>query len=1140
MLSRITIAGILVSLSGLTATSRGDAPADFVRLMNLGKAHLENRDSKSAIQAFSAAIKLDPKSAPALRNLTRAYLLARKHEEAFVSCKAAAALRTGSAAAQYLLGLTFVRRSRFEEALPYFETAIRLDPHTPALRFQLANAYQAAGKHDQAMDQLHETVRLDPLHSSAHFKLGAYARKAKDREEFQRRTREFMRLRKLFSDQTRTAEALETCVYTQPETVPTAPARDRAKRTPAIEVRFTDVTDKAFTRGGDRSSTAAVIEVDEIGRCTFFVADPGGSFSLMTMSPAGTFQRTPIDLKLSGEPVFSGCAIGDFHDDVPAGVKYDPKVHALSDVVLTGPVGLRLLERTGPKSFLDVTAPAGLTGVKANRARWVDYEHDGDIDLLLAGADGLELWQNNGDGRFENVTALVGIGKTAGVTDVATADLDADVSVDLIAACDTAPTLVFKNKRAGLFAPLPEPPGPWPVAKRILLDDLDNNGYPDAILIQKDQAVVLLGHSTVRHKLDLTGLDVAAATLVDYDNDGWLDFLAVGTMPGSDLRGIVRLYRNVATGFIDVSESTGLATMPTAALRDVIAADVDADGDTDILLITSEGKLRLLRNDGGHLNGQLKIRLTTLKTNPTGIGTHIELRHGDFWVTRSVTKWPIEIGLAGHQRLESLQTLWTNGVVDNQIDVPLLDEQPGTGSYTKTLTILEKNVAAGSCPFLYAWDGTGFRFVTDLLGNSPIGLPLRRDVMLTADPDEIVLIGDADLFPPRDGAYTVVVSDEFREILYLDQAKLIAVDHPSAIEVHPTDRLMPPPFPPSQVWALGSPARLMQALGDDGTDRTAAVRAIDGAFAPPGLPLPSPYRGMCHPLTLTLDFGPLESARPLVLALTGWLQYGDASTNIALSQNSALTIIPPTLEVERARGAWQPVDVTVGMPAGKTKTILCDLTGKLPRGARRLRLTTTFEIRWDRIALFERLLLPDSGTRLSPHRGPYRYHEQRPIGGELRWRGFSEIKSRQPGHATTPDFNVVRDRPSWRTALQGWCTRYGDVLELVTERDDRLVILSAGDALTLRFDATTFPPLPDGYLRTFFFYAVGWDKDGDHNVTGGATIAPLPTSRRPSTALESDFQWVIPDTLADDDEADWRLQYNTRWVPRNRFGREHY
>src|SRR5207244_10664375 len=128
----------------------------------------------------------------------------------------------------------------------------------------------------------------------------------------------------------------------------------------------------------------------------------------------------------------------------------------------------------------------------------------------------------------------------------------------------------------------------------------------------------------------------------------------------------------------------------------------------------------------------------------------------------------------------------------------------------------------------------------------------------------------------------------------------------------------------------------------------------------------------CQPLAVPWGLGAFDAACPLVLALTGRLQYGDASANIAASQNSAVSVVPPRLEVETERGQWQAVHVTVGLPAGKTKTILCDLTGKLPLGARRLRLTTTFEIRWDRIALFERApagelarhALEPSGARL--------------------------------------------------------------------------------------------------------------------------------------------------------------------------------
>ncbi len=414
---------------------------------------------------------------------------------------------------------------------------------------------------------------------------------------------------------------------------------------------------------------------------------------------------------------------------------------------------------------------------------------------------------------------------------------------------------------------------------------------------------------------------------------------------------------------------------------------------------------------------------------------------------------------------------------------------------------MEKNVAAGSCPFLYAWDGDGFRFVTDVLGNSPVGLSLRRGVPLDADPDELVRVGTGVDFPTRDGFFLLRMTEEMREVLYLDQVRLIAADHDPKVEVHPTDKLMPAPFPASELRALSNVTPPLGVEGDDGVERAAELRAIDGVYAPPGALLPPPLRGMTRPLALTFDFGPLDAFSAPVLALTGWLQYGDASTNIAVSQGAAAPI-PPRLEVE-VGGRFEPVDVVVGMPAGKTKTILVDLDGALPPGARRLRLTTNIELRWDRVALAEKL--PSAQVV---------EHAAGPSSARLDWRGFSEIRARARGHPTAPRFAAVSDRPPWRTALQGWATRYGDVLELASERDERLVIVGAGDALKLAFDAAAFPPIPSGMTRTFFCYSVGWDKDGDVNVIDGETIEPLPVA---STG------------------DDWRLRYNTRWVPWDQF-----
>ncbi len=1124
---------------------------ELARATHLGKAHLENRQARPAIDAFSRVVELDPRSAPAWRNLARAQLLARDDEAAEAALRKAVATEAESAATSYLRGLVAARRSRFEEALPHFELAVRLDPRVAALRYQLATAYQASGSHEQAREQLQETLRLDPLHTTAHYKLLGHAQRTGDREEVALREREVLRLRRLFGEQSRTPEALEKCAYTAAEPLP---ARHDTT-SPALEVTFADVTGEAFAGEARAAVEAAVAvtvtEVAEDGRATLFVAGGDGRLSLITAGPeprAGSgFAHATLDLELpaldgqeeaGGTPALpaaekAGEALalpavtsrgglfavaGNFHDEVPAGEIYDPAVHARSDVLLLHSRGAYLLAGTAAGGFVDVTARSGLGTLVGQRARWVDYEADGDLDLLVATRGGPQLWQNSGDGSFEEVTAAAGVAsprrganenETSGdpaVTDLAVADLDGNVVLDLVLARGEAPTLVLENQRTGQFRPLPEPPGPWPPARRVLLDDLDHDGRPDAVLVGDGAVTIVASGSSWRHLLDLDGLDPAAAALLDFDNDGRLDLLVAGTASDSEGRGRLRLWRNAARpgdghpqAWVDHTALAGLDA-DLDPVREIETADLDADGDTDLLLLTERG-LRLWRNEGGHRNGQIKIRLAGTKTNPGGLGTRIEVRRGGFWLSRTVSEMPIEIGLGGRTAgphrdsqagaLDVVQVTWTNGIVDNQLDVAA--GQP--------LTIVEKNVATGSCPFLYAWDGRGFRFVTDVLGNSPVGLSLHRGVPLDADPDEIVRIGPAADFPASGGTYLLRMTEEMREVLYLDQVRLLAADHDPGAEVHATDKLMPAPFPASELRALGRVATPRRVTSDDGRERTAALQAIDGVYAPPGMPLPPPLRGMTQPLALTFDFGPLSAYRAPILALTGWLQYGDASTNIAVSQGAAMAL-PPRLEVEVA-GRFEPIDVVVGMPAGKTKTILVDLEGKLPLGSRRLRLTTSFEIRWDRVALAEKQ--PASSIV---------EHAVGPASARLAWRGFSEIRARAPGHPTTPRFAAVSASPPWRTALRGWATRYGDVLELASERDDRLVIAGAGDALELAFDAAALPPLEPGRIRTFFFYSVGWDKDGDANVIDGDAIEPLPVA-------------AVGD--------DWRLRYNTRWVPWDQF-----
>jgi len=1089
--------------------------SEFVRWMNLGKAYLENRNSADAIATLQKAVETRPDSAAALRNLGRAYMLAKNAEQAIEALQRASGIEPDSAATAYLIGLNYVRQSKFADALPFLEQAARLDPHTAALRFQLAGVYQALQRHEDARQQLLETVRLDPLHASGHFKLSVYARQRGDQQELQARTREFMRLRSLFGDETRNAEMLETCFPTKPEAPPPEGVIAGAERQP-INVRFVDVTQDVFKDEELRKiSVADVLDMDEDGKVTLFAADGRTGYRLLRASDDGSWQGTPA-IPLEKETEVRQCLVGDFYSEKPPGLKDATPTRAQHDVALVTSTGIQLLLRTGESSFVNVTTKAGMDSVEARHAAWVDVEHDGDLDLLLSRATGLEVRQNNGDGTFQDVTAALGLGGTESAVQSTGVELDGDVAVDLLVARDTLETLILENLRAGVFRPRPDPPGPLPPARLLLTDDFDHDGRPDIVLIQEHGAVMVMGSNDRRPTIEVHDLTIRSAALLDADNDGTRELVIGGGRTGATDRGAVELFRFDRGRWQCITEPLGLAAVSIPDVRGILAFDADSDGDTDLTLLTADG-LRQLRNDGGNANGQIKVRLSTIKTNPSGFGTHIEVRRNSFWVTRQVDRWPIEIGVGPHRRLDTVQTVWTNGVVDNQIDVAV---------ERKPLPIIEKNVATGSCPFLYAWNGQSFRFVTDLLGNSPIGLPVSREEMLPADPDEIVWIGDARTFPLRDDQYALTVTEEFREVLYLDEVRLMAVDHPIGTEAHPTDKIMFPPFPPSEVWLLGQPQWIVRGMGDDGIDRTEALRAMDGVFAPPGKLQPPPLRGMCEPLALELDFGPMHADASLVLALTGWLQYGDGSRNIALSQNSSIPVVPPLLEAQSETGEIRPIDVVVGIPAGKTKTILVDLTGKLPQGTRNLQLRTTFEIRWDRIALFQRVLLSREDV-----------HETRPARAKLSWRGFCEIESRAPGHPTTPDFDKLFVRPKWRRTPEGWCSRYGDVRELLMGRDDRMVIINAGDALLLEFAPGFLPELQPGLTRDFFFYSVGWDKDGDHNVVEGDRVDPLPRNESPLPERSAGFVRVI-DVDGERFEvpvSDWQLEFNTRWVPGDRF-----
>ncbi len=1071
---------LLIALLASCGKSKSET-GDFMYWMNLGKDQYDQGQT-NAIEAFEKAVALQPANPEAHLNLANAYLLASQNEKCLQAAREVLNLDPQSPAARYVAGCAALRQGKFEEAIKFLKECRDIEVKVNAVSFQLARAHQNAGHYQEAVELLKEVIQWEPQHPSAHYILSQALVRLGQSQEAQQ---EAQLHAAIVAEKASRGANPERCVYTEVQ----VPFTLEQPTKEGVKVTFADMTASAFGANLTNYQTpVGVLDIDQRGQNDLLVKDGADGFRLL-LNTNGHFQ--PIGPKVPGIPgaKYTRCLVGDLNND-----RY-------LDVVLFSEAGVQLFKFATNGAFTDATIFAGMKGRAGLDGALVDMDLTGKLDLLLLSPTNHEvrLLRNLGPMYFKDVTATSGIPETlTDVRQIVVDDWDGDDLMDVIVAREGQSPQIFIKKRGGPLVPTNTPTS-WPAGNAIAVGDLNNDFHNDIVIATPDKLVVCYSGLTQQVVLPLVNWRVTMLKLVDYDNDGWLDILAAG-------KG-VRIWRNIGqTGFREMTQELGLDKLTQEPVVSVNAADFDQDGDTDLLLGLQSGGLQLLRNDGGNANHQLKLRLLGTRSNASGLGVRLEVKASATWHTlRTVIELPVEIGLGRHSKPDIIKMHWSD------LSLPVTFEFKADPKIV--WNVLELEFPTGSCPYLYAWDGKKYRFVTDILGASPMGLHVTDDRLIDADTEELVWIGAEAMFPPRDGSYRLQVTSEMREVIYLDEAKLVVVDHPAGTELHSTSKMRPgKPFPPSEIITLQHLQPLQRATRSDGTDVTELLTAIDGRVASPvKLRIPQ-LRGLAEPYSVTLDFGLLSTEQPLVLALTGWLRFGGGMANVAASHNPDLPFPFPTLEVEGADGVWKPVDVVVGVPCGKTKTIVVDLAGKLPRGSRRLRLTTAFEIHCDRVALFERA--DASKIRISRHA---------PGKTDLHWHGYGEFED-QPWYVPlTPIHDRANPNAHWRIIPSGWCTRYGPVDELVAKRDNALALINGGDELSLDFPASSLPATPPGYVRDFFFYSVGWEKDSDFHVEQGWAVEPLPFH-----GMDDQRYGHLARPVIDNDG--WIKKYNTRWV----------
>jgi hypothetical protein len=256
--------------------------------------------------------------------------------------------------------------------------------------------------------------------------------------------------------------------------------------------------------------------------------------------------------------------------------------------------------------------------------------------------------------------------------------------------------------------------------------------------------------------------------------------------------------------------------------------------------------------------------------------------------------------------------------------------------------------------------------------------------------------------------------------------------------------------------------------------------------------------------------GPLDAKSPVRLLMTGYVNYFSA-TSLYAAWQAGVKPVSPYVEVQLADGAWKKIAEDAGFPAGLERTIVVDLTGKLPAGARKIRLMTNLQIYWDQVLVDQSA---DAQTRST---------EVPMAMATLHFRGYpKQLEGASPGDLDY-DYNKVSLTGPFQHQ-RGNYTRMGDVRELLTGVDNRMVIFGSGEEIAAEFDTAKLPVLPAHWKRDYFFYANGFVKDMDWWDASPFTVAQLPfhgMSTYPYPASEA-----FPE---DADSLKYQLDWNERW-----------
>jgi len=1186
-------------------------PVEAARLNNLGVAYMNQQLFEKGLKHFQQAAEADPKLAIARLNEGVAYLNLQKVDEAKAALEEALKQDPKNPNAWYSLGLLAKNTGDAQAAIDAFKRVTEIDANDADTWYFLGTAYVQAKQFPQAIEVFERALKLNPLHASAEFGLSRAYQQSADVEHARDHLKKFQYITQnkigapmslAYGEQGQYSRAVES-----PSAVLKAPAQ--------IKVRFVDVTKEAGIVSRSRpvintikdfepGPGACFFDYDSDGKPDLFIASNGPQGGLVLYHNLGSGKFKDVTKQAGLDPNLSAtsCTAGDYDND------------GFTDLAVGADTRVLLLHNEKNGTFRDQSAAAGIqpTSNAIEGLTFVDYDHDGDVDLYAVHAGEVrdptkltptrvaevrgtnQMWRNNGNGTFTDDTDARGLAGPADSANAVGTDYNNDRAVDVVVtgglngdthSGDSLRSPVsFENQREGKFVPRAFVASPAPT-RGVAVLDFDHDGWMDLAFTHDGPPGIALwrnNHGKTFEHVKLPETNWARAYGVaafDYDNDGWVDLVAVGeTKEG---KGEVRLFRNLGPdGFKDVTADVGLDKIQLKDPRAIITGDYDNDGATDLLITQNHGPAVLLRNEGGNQNHWMRLALKGLNDNKSAIGTKVEVFSGGnrqkFEIYGSngylgQNSTDIVVGLGDSKDADIVRMLWPTGVLQDEIQV----------AGDKQQDILEIDRRGSSCPTLFVWNGERYEFVADMLGAGVVGHwigPGQRDIPrpveyikidrnMIREKDSLHLAktachperSEGSMYSPASctdpspqkaaaqddkgfGNTSKTLSFRFMEPLeeavYLDQVRLLAVDHPGGLDVYPNEYFASnPPYPEFKV-VVSRDAKLPAGAWDEHGHNVLPELLAHRYFGDFAL---TQFQGFAQPHSLTLDLGEPYDGGALWLLLHGEVEYFSANSMYAASQ-AGVQAFAPYVEAllpsgKDAQGKWKRVIDDMGFPAGGPRTMTADLTGKLPPGTRKIRLTTNLQVYWDNILIdrtqqyavgeIPRPAGKDAGLRDDAGREVSRLTPVPLVHADLEFHGYPlKIEGKPAGNVQYVYEKTSATGPYTRPF--GTYTRYGDVLPLLTATDDKLAVFGSGDEVRLDFDPSNLPALPKGWVRDYFFAANGYEKDMDFYAAEGNFVAPLPFLSMGEYPYAPKKSFPL-----DDAHVNYLLEYNTRHMSGN-------